>query len=183
MTFWKSAIRMVKCQDGKLRPFRVPLASSNPSEVRRVFMQLWESKDCGHASPCWVWIGASEQSGYGRLWLDKKVSKAHRLSWVIHRGPIPKGLLVCHHCDNRPCVNPSHLFLGTYKDNMEDAAKKSRMNPQLGEQHHAAKLTNQTVRMIRKTYKRGLGAEIARRLGVDPSLVRMVAKRQIWTHI
>ena len=78
---------------------------------------------------CWMWTGWTDNKGYGGLMHKNKPLKAHRLSWEIHKGPIPEGLYVCHHCDTPPCVNPDHLFVGTAKDNTHDAIKKGRMKP------------------------------------------------------
>ncbi len=75
---------------------------------------------------CWIWNKCTYVEGYGQLTLYKKRTRAHRLSWEIFKGPIPKGMLVCHKCDVRPCINPDHLFIGTYSDNLRDAFKKGR---------------------------------------------------------
>ncbi len=75
---------------------------------------------------CWLWNGSLIRAGYGTLSHSVKPKLAHRYSWVLHNGPIPVGLFVCHHCDVRNCVRPDHLFLGTHSDNMRDALAKGR---------------------------------------------------------
>jgi hypothetical protein len=103
---------------------------------------------------CWEWTGAKHPSGYGSIWFKGQSTGAHRVSWIIHKGPIPDNLFVCHHCDNPPCVNPKHLFLGTNQDNLKDAAKKNRLKYPKGtfasdETHQRSKLSNEQVRIIR----------------------------------
>lgn len=75
---------------------------------------------------CWEYTGGIGTTGRGMFWLNGKTEKAHRVSWMIYKGEIPKGLLVCHKCDNGKCVNPEHLFLGTHKDNTQDMMRKGR---------------------------------------------------------
>lgn len=75
---------------------------------------------------CWLWVGAKTKNGYGKLGRDLKTISAHRYSFEIHNGAIPDGMLVCHQCDVRSCVNPHHLFLGTHKDNYIDCVNKGR---------------------------------------------------------
>ena len=76
---------------------------------------------------CWLWMGKTDYAGYGMVGLGlRKGILAHRFSWEIANGPLPEGLFACHHCDNPPCVNPSHLFLGTHQDNMNDRNRKGR---------------------------------------------------------
>lgn len=75
---------------------------------------------------CWIWTGGKDKQQYGLTYRKNKTIKAHRLSFEIHNNYIDKDLCVCHHCDNPSCVNPSHLFLGTKKDNTQDMMKKGR---------------------------------------------------------
>lgn len=123
---------------------------------------------------CWTWRGPIEGDGYGRVYVNRSTHvRAHRVSWEIHRGPIPEGMQVCHHCDNPPCVNPEHLFLGDTFDNIFDAAKKKRMR---------RKLTDREVAEIRALVARGLPiATISRMYGVVRSHVRGLADQRCRT--
>lgn len=83
-------------------------------------------KNVDKSSGCWVWIGHRAKSGYGRIQNKGKKVRSHRLSYETYVGKIPDGMNVLHRCDNPPCINPDHLFLGTHKDNMKDAQNKGR---------------------------------------------------------
>lgn len=115
---------------------RIPLSERFWSKVNRDTC-LGESCGChrglGH---CWLWIGAKDVKGYGYLGNRRKPNiKAHRLSFSMHKGPIPKGKHVLHHCDNPPCSNPDHLFPGTQADNNRDKDMKGRGRKRLGIDH------------------------------------------------
>lgn len=100
---------------------------------------------------CWEWVGHFYENGYGRVHYKGKHERAHRLSYLFHKGPITNNLLVCHTCDNPKCINPDHLFLGTNKDNMDDADAKGRYHQkfQPGGIPPNSKFTKEEVRFIR----------------------------------
>jgi hypothetical protein len=130
---------------------------------------------------CWVWTGATDGYGYGLMRFHGKVIRSHRVAYLVHRGPIPAGLVVRHDCDNPPCVNPSHLRLGTRVDNNRDRDKRGRHVPQIGEEHPLAILTEADVLTIRAS--RLDRRKLADLFGVSLWTVDDVRTRRSWKHI
>ena len=144
--------------------------------------RFWQNiKPIVKATDCWVWVGTIGKDGYGiiRPSGERIQVYAHRFSWEIARGIIPKSLCVCHHCDNRLCVNPAHLFLGTNSENSLDRHRKGR--DARGTEHGHSKLTNDVVRSIRADQRRQ--QDIACDYGVTQSTVSRVQLRKTWSHV
>lgn len=137
-------------------------------------------------SGCWLWLGASKANGYGHMWDGERYEIAHRLSYRLHCGPIPEGAVVCHSCDTRCCVNPSHLWVGTQQENLRDCVRKGRLNPGRfpGEAHRDAKLTEEAVQEIRADLgKYGFRKRLAQKFGVAEGTISNVRARFSWRHV
>jgi hypothetical protein len=127
---------------------------------------------------CWFWPGAINNKGYGHSWMYPNNELAHRIAWQLTYGPIPDGLYVCHHCDNRRCVRPDHLFLGTQQDNLHDMKVKGR---HVG----SAKLDEATVLIIRSRYAAGgiTQQALADQYNVDQGTISHLIQRKTWQRI
>jgi HNH endonuclease len=134
------------------------------------------------AAGCWEWQWGKNRRGYGKVVVHYKNVAAHRLSWTVHRGQIPDGMLVCHRCDNPPCCNPDHLFLGTNADNMRDAYDKGRSVR--GERVHTVRLTEAQVLTIAQRIKDGeTSADLAREFGVAHGTIWFIEKKRSWKYL
>jgi len=140
---------------------------------------------------CWEWQGRIDDTGYGRCWYAGNHAVAHRVAWVLTNGPIPSGhsgpgrIGVLHHCDNRKCCRPDHLFLGSDKDNALDRDRKGRRTAQRGSSNSGAKLTEEDVRRIRRQYVwRRFGCDkLATEYGVSRVTINRIVRRVAWAHV
>lgn len=146
--------------------------------------RFWAKVDKGPDDECWNWQAASQSGGYGQFWDGKRDVLAHRYVWKLANGSIPKRMCVLHHCDNRKCVNPNHLFLGTRIDNNRDMVQKNRQVK--GEDNGRSKLTKDQVLKIRKIYTKEneiMQRELAEEYNVSIAQISHIVNRKSWKHI
>lgn len=124
---------------------------------------------------CWLWTSCVNRKGYGRFSVGGRTGSAriaHRVSWELYQGSIPKGMHVLHKCDTPECVNPDHLYIGINNDNVKDAIDRG---------HYARKLTPDQVRLIR--YSSTHRGKLAKQFGVSIALIYMIRNRKAWRHV
>lgn len=161
--------------------------------------QRFNNKTLVVDSGCLEWTGAVKKDGYGNAWHNGKTIPAHRLSWILHKGPIGNGLFVCHKCDNPICVNPEHLFLGTHADNMKDMRKKGRSHWQINTpagripyvkksvdhaSRYGSSLSEVSVAEIKRLILDGVShASIAKMFGVSRPSITAIGSGRRWGHV
>ena len=145
--------------------------------------RFWSKVDKQGAEECWNWIASKNRHGYGQFKLKGKMVSAHRLCWFLINGAIDEHLCVCHSCDNPSCVNPSHLFLGTHKDNMADKVKKERQAFTYGEVNGNSSMTNEDILHIRNAERSVKGSDLAKKFGVSEATISRIRNKKRWGHI
>ena len=167
------------------------MAKKPGPKIRALEERFWE-KVIKHDGGCWEWTAYRDRNGYGTIGSDqprKSDLYAHRVSWEIHNGPVPGGMLVCHHCDNPQCTNPKHLFLGTQQDNINDMMKKGRYGKRSyhkGEDHHNSVLSRESAAKIKNHKDEFPGwnyTEIGEHFGVSKEQARRIAIGECWAHV
>lgn len=133
---------------------------------------------------CWLWTGALKENGYGCMGTNQKSGMyPHRVSFELFNGPIPRGLCVLHTCDNRRCINPDHLWIGTHADNARDMIRKNRARH--GEKHPGAKLTEKDVIFIKNLMSDNAPRdhEIARLFNLKKATISAIRRNKLWINV
>lgn len=148
--------------------------------------RFWANIDVGPSDRCWLWRGPKTKHGYGQTYVygHGKYQTAHRISYALHHsgGDMPgSDMFVCHTCDTPLCVNPAHLFLGTYADNNADRHRKGR--DARGERSGGSKLTEEDVLRIRELGGTMFGKDIAKMFGIKQSQVNKIHNHEMWKHV
>ena len=170
------------CESCRLKKFRHGTYDYAPPTTEERF-----TSRINKTSSCWLWIGSKSMDGYGTIKVNGKVVRAHRFSFELYnREKIPSGMCVCHKCDNPPCVNPSHLFLGTSQENSADRHAKGRTKGtfQNGGKHPASKLTEKNVIDIKINLRAGESTRvIAKKYNVQRECISKIKNNKRWSHV
>lgn len=154
--------------------------------------RLWSRIKKGTPDECWYWTGAHTPAGYGVISVNNHMTTAHRIVYILIYGEVDDNLIVCHTCDNPPCCNPNHLFIGTHKTNAEDKVKKGRQPRgdkisfrMRGEKNPHSILTKKQVFEIRKAVinKTDTQRQLAAKHGVQVACISKIITRRTWKHI
>jgi len=162
-------------------------------KVKNLADRFWSKVDVKRQEECWPYMGQRLPKGYGLFYANGRKGLAHRFVVEMEHGPIPAGLLVCHHCDNPTCCNPNHLYIGSQTQNLADMHERGRAPTPAyrsavglecaarGTEHWNAKLDADKVRAIRVAI--GSQSAIAKKFGVSRRTVGLVIQRKLWRHV
>lgn len=183
---------VVRCNIAKIKRSSKSMNIVDKLEIEykgneNIIKEFYNLVDRRNDNECWLWLGSKSNVSiytpkyYGFTKYEGKTISAHRLSYILHNGEIPKDKEVCHTCDNGVCVNPKHLFLGTHQDNMTDMVNKRRSYKHIGEENPNSKLTQCNVNKIREEYNNGENQVIiGRKWGVSHCTIGLIIANKIW---
>lgn len=154
-------------------------------------LRFWSKVDRKSDLECWPWMSYRNPAGYGSFWLPKPIKSmklAHRVAWELTHGSIPRRegpeeIFVCHKCDVQECCNPSHLFLGTHQDNVDDRERKGRnvIARHRGVKNGSCKLSEENVREI--FHSKLTAVKLASIFKVSDATVSLIRRRKLWAHL
>ncbi len=159
--------------------------SQRSKSMKDRFMEKVSVSETG----CWMWTSARLPGKYGVFWVggSKRNDYAHRVSYKLHKGEIPDGMVVMHTCDNMLCVNPSHLVVGTQQDNYTDSKNKGRTTadryPQKGSGNFAAKIDEKTAWLIKSQKGKISRYKLSSLIGVKEGTINMIWRGKTWAHV
>lgn len=158
---------------------------SNLLELTNMLKRFWHHVDINGPEECWEWMGATDNKGYGRFYLDGHNRRAPRavaylIGWL---SSIDESIQVLHKCDNKGCVNPGHLYLGNHIQNVKDAVNRDRYPYRKGEANDASKLMYDDIKDIREALKYETVAGVARRYGVCWGTIKNIKTGKTWSHV
>lgn len=160
---------------------KMSAALTTPALVR-----FWNSTDkSGGSDACWECCLGKDKDGYAHIVIEGKRTIAHRYSWQLHNGYIPAGMWVLHSCDNPPCVNPKHLFLGTCQDNIDDKMTKGRHKGPRGESNRGSKLSKTQVirvRLLRRIFGYTY-PKLSKMFGIHKNTAQRICTGKLWSHL
>lgn len=169
---------------GKKYGKRFKWESATQEEKIEQTKKIFDSHVIKNKEGCWDWIGCRDKNGYGFMTYEKHHKNGHRISWFLTHGEFPEDKLVLHKCDNPPCTNPDHLFLGTPKDNHRDMVLKGRQIIKRGQDCKFSKLTEEDVKEIKKLLIQGLGyTQIGYKFGVEAITISAIKNGRAWKHV
>lgn len=153
-------------------------AHGRRAAARELGDRFWEKVQKADGDGCWLFTSNLNRDGYGAIKIGSRNVGAHRVSWELTYGAVPRGLDVLHRCDTPACVRPDHLFVGTHQENMADMIAKGRKNPARGSRNGRAKLTTDDVRAIRASTARG--KELSTQYGVSATVIGQIRRGKLW---